>query len=296
MPTLGGLAFGSYWRVSGVGGPGAERLRARIEAIVASIDRRLSPYRADSEITRFNASRSGNWFKVSPETQTVVAAALSMAQRCKGSFDPTVGPLVGRYGFGPIVGSRAGHHRQLSVDASAIRKDAAELSLDLCGIAKGYALDRMVQDLDGAGFEDYLIELGGEVFARGRHPSARPWQVAIEDPRPGIAGLTCMVALDGQAIATSGVKVNSYAVGGKRYGHIIDPLASSAVVSDLLSVSVVAEQAMAADGLATGMMAMGAQRAAAFANHQQVDALLLVRAGRGLRRIACGRFAQRIIG
>lgn len=293
--TLAGRAFGSYWRLSCAGAVDADRLRASIESVITSVDGAMSPYRADSEIARFNASESTAWFMVSRETQTVVAAALAMARLCHGSFDPTVGPLVGRFGFGPIGGSRAGDHRQLSVSHGAIRKDDPRLSLDLCGIAKGHALDRMVEALDGAGFDHYLLELGGEVFARGRHPSARPWQVAVEDPRPDATGLAHLVMLDGQAIATSGNKVNGYDIAGRRYGHIIDPLASTCVGSNLLSVSVMAKRAIMADALATGMMAMGPDKAAAFASGAGIDALLLVADGVRVRSVTTGQFAASMV-
>lgn len=293
--TFGGHAFGSYWRVSCRAADSADRIRARIATVIDSVDAAMSPYRSDSEIGRFNASRSTDWAPVSPHTQTVVAAALHAARRCQGSFDPTVGPLVGRYGFGPIAGSRHGSHQQLAVRAGAIRKDDAGLTLDLCGIAKGHALDRMVVALDALGIGDYLIELGGEVFARGRHPAGRHWQVAVEDPRAESNALAHLVALDAQAVATSGNKVNGYALSGRRYGHIIDPLAQSATGTDLLSVSVMADAAMLADALATGMMAMGLEKAGAFAHSEGIDALLLARDGKGLKSLVFGRFAGRML-
>ncbi len=293
--TFGGHAFGSYWRITCREGSSTDRLRARIATIIASVDAAMSPYRPDSEIARFNASRSTDWLAVSPHTQTVVAAALHAARRCHGSFDPTVGPLVGRYGFGPIGGSRHGNHRHLAVRAGAIRKDDAGLTLDLCGIAKGHALDRMVVALDALGITDYLIELGGEVFARGRHPAGRRWQVAVEDPRVESNALAHLVTLDAQAIATSGNKVNGYALSGHRYGHIIDPLTQSATATNLLSVSVMANVAMLADALATGMMAMGLERAGAFAHSEGMDALLLARDGTGLKSFPFGRFAGRML-
>jgi thiamine biosynthesis lipoprotein len=292
---IGGPAFGSYWRLSGVGAADAARLRPDIEAVIASVDAALSPYRLDSEIARFNAGSSTGWFAVSDQTHSVVAAALAMARRCRGSYDPTVGPLVGRHGFGPIGGSRMGDHRQLSASPGAIRKDDPGLTIDLCGMAKGHALDRMVQAIDRAGVGHYLLELGGEVVARGHHPSTRPWQVAIEDPRPGIAGLVHLVALDGQAIATSGNKVHGYDLAGRRYGHIADPLTSTCVGTRLLSVSVLAAKAITADGLATGMMAMGPDQAAAFADGAGIDALLLLADGPGLRTVVTGRFGDRVV-
>lgn len=292
---IGGRAFGSYWRVSCADVAADARIRASIERVIESVDQRMSPYRPDSEIGRFNSTLSSDWMTVSRPTQTVVAVALRMAQRCGGFFDPTVGPLVGRYGFGPITGERYGSHRQLSVRDGAIRKSDVHLSLDLCGIAKGYALDRMVAALDEAAIPGYLIELGGEVYARGRHPSGRYWQAAIEDPRPESIGLAHLLALDGAAIATSANKANGYDVHGRRYGHIVDPLAASCVGTDLLSVSVMAKRAMEADALATGMMAMGLDRAWAFAASQEIDALMLVRDGKRLRTITSGDFVDRIL-
>ena len=293
--SVGGRAFGSYWRLSCADVGALARAQISIEAIVASVNRGMSPNRHDSEIGRFNALSSTDWMPVSQHTQSVVAAALDMAQRCAGSFDPTVGPLVGRYGFGPIGGVRSGSYRQVALRSGAIRKHDARLSLDLCGIAKGHALDRIVAALDAERVGSYLIELGGEVFARGRHPSGRHWQTAIEDPRPGSSGLAHLLALDGAAIATSGNKVNSYELAGQRCGHIIDPLKASCLGTTLLSVSVIADHAMQADGLATGMMAMGLERASALAESQHVDALLLVRDGRRLKTISTGRFADRIL-
>lgn len=293
--TLGGRAFGSYWRVTCWRGIDTTRLRAIVESVVASVDGAMSPYRNDTEIARFNASASTAWFTVSRDTHTVVTAALDMARRCRGAFDPTVGPLVGRFGFGPIGGQRAGDHRQMSTRPGAIRKDDPRLTLDLCGIAKGHALDRMVDALDGAGIDAYLLDLGGEVFARGHHPAARPWQVGVEDPRPDATGLVHLLALGGQAIATSGNKVNGYDVDGLRCGHIIDPLASSCAGTALLSVSVIAERGITADGLATGLMAMGAAKATAFAGGAGIDALLLVADGHGLRTVTTGTLAGRIL-
>lgn len=293
--TFGGRAFGSYWRLSMPAGDPGERLRAAVERVIESVDCTMSPYRADSEISRFNAARSTGWVAVTPATHGVVAAALSMAQRCGGAFDPTVGPLVARLGFGPITGRRSGDHRQLALGAGVIRKADPDLSLDLCGIAKGHALDGIVAALDRAGLGSFLFELGGEVFARGHHPSGRPWQVAIEDPRADATGLAHLVALDGRAIATSGNKVNGYDVGGRRYGHIVDPLTGSGIGTTLQSVSVMADRAMLADGLATGMMAMGLARATAFARSQGLDTLLLVRDGRHLKSVTTGDFAARLL-
>ena len=178
--TLGGRAFGSYWRLSLVGD--GEGLLESIDAVIRSVDRAMSPYRADSETSRFSASRSTDWVAVSPHTHSVVAAALAMARHCNGFFDPTVGPLVGRFGFGPMRGERSGDHRQLALGAGAIRKHDPGLSLDLCGIAKGHALDRIVAALDAQGLQQ-LSARSRRRGLRARPPSCRP-RLAGGDRRP----------------------------------------------------------------------------------------------------------------
>lgn len=293
LTTLGGHAFGSYWRVAAPSGTAARPIRQQIAAIVESIDAAMSPYRADSELARFNARHSTDWVRVTPALAMVLRRALDIAGDSGGAFDPTVGPIVGRYGFGPITGARSGAHHQLVAGRGAIRKEDPGLSLDLCGIAKGYALDRINQALHRLGCDSYLVELGGEAVARGRHPSGRAWQVGIE--MPGGAGLRHLVALEELAIATSGDQPLGYEFAGRRYSHIVDPHAGTPIRGALASVTVLAPTAMDADGVATAMMAMPPKVAEAFAAETAVDALLLVRGGKGLRRITTGRFVERLL-
>jgi thiamine biosynthesis lipoprotein len=293
--TLGGPAFGSSWRLRLPAGADAEAAKGRIEQVIANVDGLMSPYRANSELSRFNASASTDWLPLSEQTHTVVDAALRIAEASGGAFDPAVGPLVGRYGFGPIHGPAAGDFTQFALQRRAIRKHIQHMSLDLCGIAKGHALDQITTQLDALGVADYLIELGGEVFARGWHPSGRSWQVAIERPVAGPVQLQHLVALDGMAIATSGDAINAYEVAGQRYSHIIDPHAGVPVAGALASVSVRAANAMEADGLATALFAMGLEAGAAYAEERNIGALFLVRDGATLKTITIGDFADHLL-
>lgn len=290
--TLGGLAFGTYWRISFAPSMDTTNVRQKMETIIHSVDAGMSPYLAQSELSRFNRSPSKDWVPVSAQIHKVVEAALRLSDFSAGSFDPTVGPIVGRFGFGPIEGARVGSYQQLALRSGALRKTDAALTLDLCGIAKGFALDRMVEDLDAAGLEDFLVELGGEVFARGRHPSGRAWHVAIEQPVSTIRGLAHLVALEGRAIATSGNNINFYDVGDRHYSHIIDPHISAPITGAIMSVSVLADGGMAADGLATALMVMGLEEGASFAQSRAIDALFLAKDGAGVKTIPTGRFAE----
>ncbi len=293
VETLTGPAFGTVWQVTLPAGQGIDALRAPILALLAQVDAQMSPWRADSDISRFNAAGPGAC-ALPAEALAVTGAALALARQSDGHFDPTVGPQVARWGFGPIAGAGAPDWQGLTLDEGAVIKARAGLTLDLCGIAKGHALDRMAALLRAAGHRDFLIDLGGELLARGQHPEGRAWQVAVEDPRPDAPGLAGVLALTG-AVATSGLKAQSYTLDGARYGHIIDPATGAPVATGLLSVSVLGASAMQADGWATALFAAGAE-GPALARRAGLDALFLSAGAGGLDRQTTGAFAQHLKG
>ncbi|RFC64726.1 FAD:protein FMN transferase [Mesorhizobium denitrificans] len=295
-PVVGlpGDAFGTGWRVTLPAGADTSRLRARLAALLEDVDLSFSPWRADSTIARFNAGGEGR-FAAGAEIVEVTRAALRIAEASGGRFDPTVGPLVARWGFGPI---RKGETppdgwRQIRAEGDSLSRRKGGLTLDLCGIAKGHALDRMVALLEEAGHGDFLIDLGGELAARGRHPSGRDWHVGIEDPRPDTDDMADVLRLADMAVATSGDRANSYAVGGRRYSHIIDPATGEPVASALASVAVLMPTAREADGWATALMAAG-EGGPELATGLGIPALFLFRDGERLRRVATGTFERHL--
>lgn len=257
VEVMEGRAFASHWRITAPAGQGIERHRAAITALLAGIDAQMSPWRADSEVTRFNEG-TGAESPASAETALVARAALDLAGASGGWFDPSVGPLVARWGFGPIRGSEGADWRGLSVGEASLARDRPGLTMDLCGIAKGRALDRVLALLRDAGIADALVDLGGELSSLGQHPAGRDWRVAVEDPRPDTPGAAMGLRLPkGLAVATSGTRAQSYALGAHRYGHIIAPRDGRPSEGRFASVSVLAESAMIADGWATALMAAG---------------------------------------
>lgn len=283
-------AFGTYWLLRLAGEVDPVPVTAAIEAVVARIDAAMSPYRADSEISRFNRLEGGE-LAASPALCAVAGEGLRLARLSAGAFDPTVGPLVHRYGFGPIEGGRA-RFEELSVGAASIGKSRAGVTMDLCGIAKGYALDQMIDAVVGLGVTDAMIELGGEVRAIGRHPTGRAWQVAVEDPRVGSTGLLHVLDPAGWALATSGDRAQSYGLGSKRYGHIIDPRRDGPARGDIASVTVLAPTAMEADGLATALAVLGPEAGVALCERLGRPALFALHEGEGLRQIMAADFAR----
>lgn len=290
LTVLSGSAFGTRWSVSLPAGSRFTGLPERLDALLADLDLAFSPWRADSVVARFNTGAARD-MAVTGEIAGVTRSALAIARASDGAFDPTVGPLVARFGFGPIHGntSRSQSWLGLSADNAHIAKTEGDLTLDLCGIAKGHALDRMVALLLDAGHQSFLIDLGGELAARGRHPSGRIWQVGIEHPLAGRDDIAGVLRLDNLAVATSGDRANGYDVGRRRYSHIIDPGTREPVDSKLASVSILMGTAREADGWATALMSAG-RAGPDLARRQNLSALFLFRGGQDLRSIATGDF------
>jgi thiamine biosynthesis lipoprotein len=288
MRVLTGPAFGSAWRLVLPDTSEAARARARLEAVVARIDALVSPYRTDSELARFNAAGFALVSLVSRETGFVTRAALELARDSDGAFDPTMAPLGRRYSFGPIAISPArpaGRYRDVRIAGDVLGTASPGLSLDLCGIAKGYALDEIVRVLDGL---DFLVELGGEVAARGRHPSGRLWRVGVE--RPGTTKLQRIVETDGRALATSGDGAQGYAVGRRRYAHVLDSRTRTPVDNGAASVSVLAATGLITDGLATTAMVLGPEDAHRLLEARDASALFLMRRPGGLEEVDVNGF------
>ena len=258
-----------------------EKLKAIQSAVNESLQRvneLMSTYLEDSDISKFNRSNSDSWLSVDTETAAVVARALEICELTDGAFDPTVGPLVNAWNFGPdkqevprlpkpeeidklrsLVG-----YENISVrsDPPAIRKNNPEAQLDLSAIAKGYAVDRVGQTLEELGYENFMVEVGGEVTTRGERASGGPWNVAVEKP-DSANGMNDsqrahrVVQLSGRAVATSGDYRNFIDIEGERYSHTIDPKTGRPVTHNLSIASVVADDCMTADALATAVMVMG---------------------------------------
>lgn len=264
----------------------------RIEAELARVDRLMSTYDPDSELSRFNRAPTGVPMPVSGEVVDVVDAAFEVAERTGGAFDATVAPLVALWGFGadaavtdPSAEEVAAALRSVGYRRIAHRRDPpilekrAPATLDLSAIAKGYAVDRLADVLDDVRCEAYLIEFGGEVRAFGNAPGGGPWRVGIESPSG--AGLVADVVMRSGALATSGDYRQYREQDGVRVSHIIDPRTGFPVEHRLASATVVADTAMMADAYATALLVMGDMDGPKFADAAGLAAVFVVRAEGG---------------
>ena len=293
---LEGPAFGARWRISLPEGIDANVVAQKVSNIIASVDAQMSPFKPTSEISAFNRSTSTQLYPVSDDILTTVKEAKRIAQITQGAFDPTLGGVVGRFGFGPIRNTPVGKFQDMSVSENGLQKSHPEQTLDLCGIAKGFALDQISIALTDLGHHNFFAELGGEVFAHGLHPTGRPWTAGIERPVAGAHGFNRTVRLDNEALATSGDVVNSYVHAGHRYSHIIDPQSLRPTNSTLASVSVFATCAMTADAFATALYAMGPMNGPEFAQSHEIAAMFVLRDQAGLMETMTHNFSTRLIG
>lgn len=292
--VLSGPTMGTTYTVKAVAAPPdvtAAHLRETIDNVLATVDRQMSGYRPDSELSRFNASRSTDWFAVSPEMSTVVAAAQGIAERSGGALDITVAPLVALWGFGPAgeqaslpdearlqdVRRRIGHSKlSTRAEPPAVRKDIAELSIDLNAVAPGYAVDLMIERLEALGIRNCMVDIGGEVRVLGQGPTG-PWRIAVEKPADGEPEPYLILELDRVAVATSGEYRHSRMREGRRLSHSIDPRTARPVDHDLASVVVIADTALEADGWATAFNVLGSEQGYALASRLGLSALFIHR-------------------
>lgn len=287
LQHIAGPTMGTSWSATFVGSSAAAQTLNR--AIRAALDRvvmQMSPWEAGSALSRFNNGRIGEWHDLPREFASVIAAALRIAGETAGAFDPTMGPLVDLWGFGPqgrppalpsdddIAREREiCGWRQLEFDASARRlRRLSACRLDLNGIAKGFAVDLMLATLRRHGIHHALVEIGGELAGTGLKPDGTPWWVDVDAPFGApLQAKPLRVALHGLAIATSGCE-RGYAGHGRHLSHTIDPRSGLPIDNGMLSATVLHESCLEADAYATALMVMGVEVGIAFATRHKLAA------------------------
>ncbi|MEM7050553.1 MAG: FAD:protein FMN transferase [Acidobacteriota bacterium] len=294
---LHGPTMGTHFNVTLVAAEGAlpatrlAELEALVVAELESVNGKMSTYLVDSEISRFNRAESTEPFPVSSATAEVVAESLAIAELSNGAFDITLGPLINAYGFGPdepatppsegelaaLLEAIGYRHLEVDLGQQTVRKALPGLECDPSGIAKGFAVDRVAEALAQAGVESFLVEVGGEVRARGRNAAGQVWRLGIERPEAVRGTVQRIVPLADRALATSGDYRNYREIDGVRFSHLLDPRTGRPIRHRLASVSVVHESCARADGLATALMVLGEDEALRMAESHDLAILLLVR-------------------
>lgn len=284
-------------------------LGKEIVARLDSFDLSLNPFNDRSIIYKVNNNRAvevDNWFI------TCFNKAQEIAAITDGIYDITVAPLINLWGFGfegmsQVTSEKIDSVRQfvgyekVRLHGRKIVKDDLRLQLNASSLAKGYACDVIAELFDGYGIEHYMIEIGGEIRAKGKNPNNDYWTIAITTPvddRSGSVRETQeVVYLKDCSLATSGNYRNYYLKDGIKYAHTINPKTGYPAQGNILSASVFYPDCMTADAYATAFMALGLEKAVALAERMpDMNYLFIYDDGEGnLKEIRSVHFAEKYL-
>jgi thiamine biosynthesis lipoprotein len=285
--TMGTQYNIKYFSSSGLDDP--KEVQSLIDDVLLKVNKEMSTYLNESEISY----RLG-WLKISPDFFRVSKFALSLAGDTEGAFDPTIGPLVNLWGFGPGGSRKVPKEKDISEakkrvgfdkiilneKTNEIKKKVPGVYLDLSSLAKGFGVDKVAEFLMAKGSKVYMVEIGGEVRTLGKKADGSSWRIAIEAPHPVSQGESYqkVLELNSMALATSGSYRNFFMQDGKKYSHTIDVHSGRPVAHSVASVSVAhKDSCMKADALATALMAMGLEKGFAYAEKEGIAAYFVYR-------------------
>ena len=254
-----------------------------IRSLMNLIEMSLSPFSENSQLSKINRNESDS---VDELIRRVFEKSVWVNEVSKGSFDPTLGPLINLWGFGPDMSlSMSPLPHQIDsvmayvgiddcriVDGHRIVKKDSLTEFNFSAVAKGYGCDLVSQMLTRNGCRDYMVEIGGEIVVNGLSPRRGPWRVMIDAPIPSNDSIIhegmAVIEVDSCSLATSGNYRNFRLIDGQMVGHTIDGLTGNPANSRILSVTVIAPECIIADGLATACMAMDLEHA-----YEMIDSL-----------------------
>ena len=267
-------------------------ISAEINHRLDNVNQQMSTYIETSDLSLFNQSDTKEWVEIPVELYTVIEEALRINGLSDNAFDISIGPVVNLWGFGPEekpgtvpdhtainqaldkVGSQYIH---LRTNPYSIRKDKPDLTIDLSAIAKGFAVDIIADYLDKLAINNYMVEIGGEIKAKGFSSDNKSWHIGIEKPLSDQRTVQSIVALDDTGMATSGDYRNYFEENGIRYSHTINPGTGKPITHKLASVTVLHPSTMTADAMATALLVLGPKQGFELALKENLAALLIIR-------------------
>lgn len=307
LHALCGATMGTTWSVKLLlpQGVTVDAARGEVEAALAQVIAAMSQWEPASDLSRYNRAPAGTWHVLPAHFRRVLDHALDLAGDTDGAYDPTIGALVDLWGFGPggprvsppaaaaIAAAMApiraqGGWARVARDGERVLQPGAA-RLDFSSIAKGYAVDLVCERLAGLGVHCHLVEIGGELRGEGVKRDLQPWWVALEEPL-GAARET-VVALHGLAVATSGDARRFFDLGGRRYGHTLDPRTGRPVDDRVAAVTVLARDCMTADAQATALTVLGPEAGMAYATKRHIAARFILRTAKRPEELVTPAFA-----
>ncbi len=285
-----------------------EKLHSDIKNLLQEINQQMSTYIDDSDLSLFNEAPAHEWVHVSENLVNIFRVANDLSAKSSGAFDITVGPLVNLWGFGPehngselpsdadiekrqaLIGYKNLEIRQ---EPPALKKSIAGLYCDLSAIAKGWGVDQVAELIEAKDFHNYLVEIGGEIRAKGTNLKGNPWRIGVSSPDTRTP-LQKIVDVKDVGIATSGDYHNYFEKDGVRYSHSIDPRTGRPIAHNLVSITVIHESCMMADAYATAINVLGMQEGLALAKKQNLPAFFIVKTKNGFKEDMTESFKQYI--
>jgi thiamine biosynthesis lipoprotein len=302
--TITGKTMGTYYSVKVVGTDvDQESLKIQIDELLKEVNNVFSTYIDTSELSLLNKNRSMSSVKITPVLAEVLKLSKSIYNESRGAFDVTVGPLVNLWGFGPdkkrkkpsseliskTLNSVGSKHFEIS--NNTVTKSKNNIYIDLSAIAKGQGVDDVSLILSSLGYKAFLVEIGGEVRAKGHKPDGSIWRIGIEKPSEKLGqAIQKVIELDNMSIATSGGYRNYLKYGDKIFSHTIDPKTGNPVNHKLVSVSVLNPSCAVADAWATAFMVLGVEKGLEIANRLGLKAYFLVKVDKGFKELQSSKF------
>jgi len=278
---------------------------AELASAVTAVDNQMSNWKADSDLTRLNRAAPGDWVFTSANLATLLVRAIEIGRETGNAFNIGVGDLVDAWGFGPSGSQRPPDMPEwlrrprppvvelLEIDVLERRaRKHGPVSLDLCGIAKGFGVDELARVLDRHGIDSWLVGIDGEMRSRGGKPDGSSWSIALEAPEAERRADMGVVELGDAAIATSGDYRHWIKVGSERVSHTMDPRTGKPLRDALASVTVISPICADADAYATALMVLGEEAGREQARRLGLDAFFVARVGDGLRATGTGFFGS----
>lgn len=306
-----GKIFGTTYHIKVRSKKKDNNLHEQIKKELSLINSQMSVFNKDSEISKINRAAAHHPVILSENMGNLLRTAQTIYTQSEGYFDPTVGPLINSWGFGPDKDYETPSSQQIEQilqyvgydklkfdkQFKTLTKTDQRISLNLSAIAKGFGVDKIADLLKTKGYNDYIVEIGGEIRASGyRDDTGTPWTLGIREPKEnGINALA--VDITNYAVATSGNYQNYHTdKDGKRYSHTISPHTGYPVKDSLASVTVFATSCMEADAYATAMMSMGFKKALEFANYYNINAIFFTYEGDSNYRQFYSKQAKELLG
>lgn len=299
LVTISGLTMGTTYSIKLIldkSNSNKDKIRSGIEIILNDVNQTMSTYIPDSELSLLNQTIVSNWQTISDDLFEVIEHANSVSIATNGAFDVTVGPLVNLWGFGPdpstqkipeksLLQEKKRHtgYEKILLDASSISifKSDPNVYIDLSGIAKGFAVDKIALYLDKNNVQNYLVEIGGELIGKGENINQNAWQIGIEQAKAFERSVQRIISLNNMAMATSGDYRNYFEKDGVRYSHTIDPGTGKPINHNLASVTVIDKSTMHADAMATAFMVLGTEKTHILANKLGIAVYTLSKTKKG---------------